>query len=355
MKSQPSSSFPLKLTSPFGEKNVCIRIFGLATLMPDWPPSPKMVTDQFLPFVVACVPLSCVPPWTSFGLLALEDRLWNWSVESPSFSDVIVFGVFDSQLWQSVRSAPVSPRPRALRGGVDERAVEPPDAAVVPDEDDIGAERHAGDRVLVGVQADALGVDRHVGEVRRVVLRALDRAAVRAERDRVTAEDLVVLHRAADVDHVREPGRRVHGHVVRALPDAVVERAEARRAVGRVGLLRPTRSSAGQERCRRRSSRVGDRVEVGGRAVAGVPDVDSEVRTVRSKRELRPRGRRGPDCPRHRQRRRSGKSSPPAWARNRGRGRNRTPRRRRRRKPCRSGRSRCRPGRSRRRSPRSGR
>jgi len=27
----------------------------------------------------------------SFGLLALVDRLWNWSVERPSFSDVIVF------------------------------------------------------------------------------------------------------------------------------------------------------------------------------------------------------------------------------------------------------------------------
>src|SRR4029079_5660459 len=108
MKSQPSSLFPLKLTSPFGEKNVCIRIFGLATLMPDWPPSAKIVTDHFLPFVVACVPLSCVPPWMSFGLLALVDRLWNWSVERPSLSDVIVFGIFDSQCWQSVRSAPVS-------------------------------------------------------------------------------------------------------------------------------------------------------------------------------------------------------------------------------------------------------
>src|SRR4029077_4341000 len=82
-----------------------------ATLMPDWPPSPKMVTDHFLPFVVACVPLSWVPPWMSFGLLALEDRLWNWSVERPSFSDVIVFGTFASHFWQSVRSAPASPRP----------------------------------------------------------------------------------------------------------------------------------------------------------------------------------------------------------------------------------------------------
>src|SRR4029078_8219622 len=106
MKSQPVSLLPWKLTSPFGEKNVCIRIFGLATLMPDWPPSPKMVTDHFLPFVVACVPLSWVPPSMSLGLLALVDRLWNWSVERPSFSDVIVFGIFDRQLWQSARSAP---------------------------------------------------------------------------------------------------------------------------------------------------------------------------------------------------------------------------------------------------------
>ena len=146
---------------------MCIRIFEFATLMPDWPPSPKMVTDHFLPFVVACVPLSCVPPWMSFALLALEDRLWNWSVERPSFSDVIVFGIFDSQLVQSVRSRACEPAACALRGRVDERAVEPEDAAVVPDEDDVGAERHAGDRVLVRVEADALRVDRHVGEVRR--------------------------------------------------------------------------------------------------------------------------------------------------------------------------------------------
>jgi hypothetical protein len=70
-----------------------------------------MVTDHFLPFVVAWVPLSWVPPWMSFGLLALVDKLWNCSMLSPSFRDVIVFGVFDSQLAQSARSAPVSPRP----------------------------------------------------------------------------------------------------------------------------------------------------------------------------------------------------------------------------------------------------
>ena len=83
MKSQPSSSFPLKLTSPFGEKNVCIRIFELATLMPDWPPSPKMVTDHFLPFVVACVPLSWVPPWMSFGLLALDRQALELERREP--------------------------------------------------------------------------------------------------------------------------------------------------------------------------------------------------------------------------------------------------------------------------------
>src|SRR5581483_10993520 len=106
MKSQPVSLKPLKFTSPFGEKNVCIVIFGFAALKPDWPPSPKMVTDHFLALEVACVPLSWVPPRISFGFFGFSDRLWNCSVCSPSLSDEIVCGTFDSQLWQSVRSAP---------------------------------------------------------------------------------------------------------------------------------------------------------------------------------------------------------------------------------------------------------
>src|SRR5713101_8849516 len=78
--------------------------------MPDWPPSPKIVTNQ-LPELKACVPLSCVPPMMSLnGLFTLTDRLWYWRVPSPRFIVVIAFGTFDSQFWQSVRSSPEIPR-----------------------------------------------------------------------------------------------------------------------------------------------------------------------------------------------------------------------------------------------------
>ena len=172
MKSQPSSSFPLKLTSPFGEKNVCIRIFELATLMPDWPPSPKMVTDHFLPFVVACVPLSWVPPWIVLRALgargqALELERREAVVQRRDRLRDLRQPVLAVGQVAPARDGTSLVAADAVGRGVDERAVEPPDAAVVPDEDDVGAERHAGDRVLVRVQADALRVDRHVGEVRR--------------------------------------------------------------------------------------------------------------------------------------------------------------------------------------------
>src|SRR4029077_21131416 len=111
MKSHPNSSVPLKLTSPTGPKKVCIRTLGLATLMPDCPPSPKMVTNQPLLLLKACVPLSCVPPMISLrGACALTERLWNWSVATPLFSDEIFVGTFDNQRWQSTRSAPERPR-----------------------------------------------------------------------------------------------------------------------------------------------------------------------------------------------------------------------------------------------------
>src|SRR5207253_3617092 len=81
-------------------KNVCIRISGLPTLTPDWPPSPKTVTNQLLGLkpvgLEACVPLSWVPPMMSFAVFTLTDRLWYWSVSSPAFIDVIVAGTFDS-------------------------------------------------------------------------------------------------------------------------------------------------------------------------------------------------------------------------------------------------------------------
>src|SRR6202007_27444 len=118
-QSHPNSSVPLKFTSICASKKVWNRMFGSKELMPDCPPSPKMVTNQFeLPWplpplwlVKACVPLSWVPPMMSLsGSCALTDRLWYWSVPSPRFNDEIVVGTFDSQLVQSVRLAPESPR-----------------------------------------------------------------------------------------------------------------------------------------------------------------------------------------------------------------------------------------------------
>src|SRR5438552_18896320 len=88
--------------SPRALKNVCIRISELPTLTPDWPPSPKMLTNQLfgpkLSGLEACVPLSCVPPMMSLAVFMLTDRLWYWSVSSPAFIDVIDVGIFESQL-----------------------------------------------------------------------------------------------------------------------------------------------------------------------------------------------------------------------------------------------------------------
>src|SRR5438034_10657858 len=87
-------------------------MFALNLLIPDWPPSPNTETDQ-LPFLKACVPLSCVPPSRSCsGFAGLSDRLWYWSVPSPLFSEVIEVGIFSSHIRQSILSAPV--RQRAL-------------------------------------------------------------------------------------------------------------------------------------------------------------------------------------------------------------------------------------------------
>src|SRR5437588_1098383 len=95
---------PRKFTSicdaPCWLKNVCIRVSGWPTLTPDWPPSPKTVTNQLFGLkpvgLEACVPLSCVPPMMSFAVFTLTDRLWYWSVSSPAFIDVIVAGTFES-------------------------------------------------------------------------------------------------------------------------------------------------------------------------------------------------------------------------------------------------------------------
>src|SRR4029077_9524101 len=82
-------------------------------LMPEFPPSPKTVTNQLglRALSKAWVPLSCVPPmiWLS-GFCTFRERLWYWSVARPAFIEVIVVGTFDSQLLQSIRLFPVSPR-----------------------------------------------------------------------------------------------------------------------------------------------------------------------------------------------------------------------------------------------------
>ncbi len=47
-------------------------------------------------------------------MLAFTETLWNCSVASPSFSDVITVGIDDSQRLQLVRSSPESPRESQL-------------------------------------------------------------------------------------------------------------------------------------------------------------------------------------------------------------------------------------------------
>ena len=99
-----------KFMSIWASKNVWKRFSELEKLIPDWPPSPKIVTNQ-LPLLRACVPLSCVPPMiSSLAVATYFDRLWNWSVSSPLLSEVIEVGMAESQCWQSVKSAPVKPR-----------------------------------------------------------------------------------------------------------------------------------------------------------------------------------------------------------------------------------------------------
>src|SRR5438067_294603 len=87
-------------------------MFGLNGLMPDWPPSPKMVTKAFPLPLMAWVPLSCVPPKRSLsGFCTLTDRLWYCSVPRPLFIVEIIVGTFESQLVQSVRFAPARGSP----------------------------------------------------------------------------------------------------------------------------------------------------------------------------------------------------------------------------------------------------
>lgn len=110
---------PLKLMSPDGPVNVCIRTFGLPMSTPDCLPSPKMVTNQFefpwpLPLLLLLkewVLLSWVPLMMSLrGFCMLTERLGYWSVPSPRFSEEIVAGTLDSQFVQSMRLFPTRPR-----------------------------------------------------------------------------------------------------------------------------------------------------------------------------------------------------------------------------------------------------
>src|SRR5512139_1537301 len=77
---------------------------------PDWPPSPIIVFSHLTGLPVdSHVPLSCVPPWTSFTLNGFTDRLWNWSVDSPLFMLSSFDGIAESICLQRSSAAPVKP------------------------------------------------------------------------------------------------------------------------------------------------------------------------------------------------------------------------------------------------------
>src|SRR5512136_148595 len=56
------------------------------------------------------VPLSCVPPWRTFTLNGLTERLWNWSVGSPLFRLSSLDGIAESICRHRSSDAPLSPR-----------------------------------------------------------------------------------------------------------------------------------------------------------------------------------------------------------------------------------------------------
>src|ERR1700731_4103353 len=84
-------------------------MFGLATSVPDRPPSPPTDSNQlFGEPLHAQVPLSWVPPITSLrGLDGLMETCWYWSVASPAFRLKICVGIAFSHIRQSTRSVPV--------------------------------------------------------------------------------------------------------------------------------------------------------------------------------------------------------------------------------------------------------
>src|SRR6266404_6717405 len=102
----------LKLTSTCASKYVWNRKAGFVESKPERPPSPKMVcghvTDEP---VVSKVPLSCVPPCTSFAFAGFTDRLWNCKVCRPLFRLVHDVGARDKSCWHRARLTRPSPRP----------------------------------------------------------------------------------------------------------------------------------------------------------------------------------------------------------------------------------------------------
>src|SRR6185295_17548110 len=75
------------------------------------------------------VPLSCVPPCRRFlGRWALADRLWNCSVDKPSFMLMSWLATLFSRLLHSARSA--APRPRVLH--LDEMSTSLPSERTTP-------------------------------------------------------------------------------------------------------------------------------------------------------------------------------------------------------------------------------
>src|SRR6266513_2083157 len=107
MTSHPVGLVPWKFTSGDALKKVWKRMLELNGLVPDWPPSPKIVTKALPLPLMAWVPLSCVPPNRSLsGFCTLTERLWYCSVPRLLFIVEIVVGTFESQLLQSVRLAP---------------------------------------------------------------------------------------------------------------------------------------------------------------------------------------------------------------------------------------------------------
>src|SRR5882724_7671958 len=102
----------LKLTSTCASKYVWNRKAGFVESKPERPPSPKMVCGQVtLEPVVSNVPLSWVPPCTSFAFAGFTDRLWNCSVWSPLFRLVYDVGARDKSCLQRLSAGSIRLRP----------------------------------------------------------------------------------------------------------------------------------------------------------------------------------------------------------------------------------------------------